>query len=309
MKLKKLLAAVTAAALAVTTMAVTSFTASAATPIYSVTLEASGEKNYNIPISGVDMSTVSIVDVTFKSTMSSMNGGGGYNDANGWVPASSFSCDVPEGQAENTTVWSLDVSTLKPTGDIQAQIYYMSGVGKIDITSVEFKSADGSVVETLNSPYSIEVARKETGSTSVTPAAGIDYTKTAKIEVDIASSTAKGTNGTVGVNKDSVGGWKSAGQIDKADSTAAWEDTWVLTGLDGCDPASLQVQFWAVDVDQVLSVTAIRFYDADGNELTDDGDEGKFEIAVTPETKTIAVGDYFSAAVLVTGTKIGRAHV
>lgn len=165
---------------AVPAIAAVGITASAAAPIYSVTLEASGEKTYSIPIAGVNMSAVSTVDVTFRSTMSSMNGGGGYNDANGWIAASSFSCEVPEDQAENTTVWSLDVSTKKPTGDIQAQIYYMSGAGKIDITSVEFKAADGSVVKTLNSPYSIEVARKETGSTSVTPAAGIDYTKTAK---------------------------------------------------------------------------------------------------------------------------------
>lgn len=284
MKLKKLLAAVTAAALAVTTMAVTSFTASAATPIYSVTLEASGEKNYSIPISGVDMSAVASVEVNFKTTDMSINGGGGYNTSSGWVSiADQFSC-----AADGTAVWTIDTSSNTPTGDIQVQLWCISGAGKAEITSVVFKDSDASVVKTIDAPYSIEVSKKETGSTSVTPVDGIDYTKTAKIEVDISSSTSKGTNGKIGVNKNSDGGWSDSGNLSVTDAAEAWTNTWICQGLDGCDPSSLQVQFYSIDIGQILSVNAIRFYDSEGNEL-----KAAAEPAYTlkPSTEEITIGD------------------
>ncbi|MBD5138208.1 MAG: Ig-like domain-containing protein [Ruminococcus sp.] len=302
MKLKKLLAAVTAAALAVSTMAVTSFTASADdAPIYSVTLDADNGNSYYVPITGVDMDTVSKVVVSFASE-TAINGGGGYMAGDNWTQiADQFSC-----AANGTSEWEINVSSVKPTGDIQIQLYYMAGEGTISITKVEFQDSEGSVVETINSPFSTTIAKTVNGSTSVAAIETVDYTKVATVEVDVESSTKKGTSAKVGINQNTEGNWKDSGDIKVNDGAAPWTETWSITGLNGCVPSTLQVDFYSVDIGQVLSVNAIRFIDGDGNVLHSVpggavSEPGEVSVTVTPASANIKAGETVQLEATVTG--------
>ncbi|MDE7302486.1 MAG: Ig-like domain-containing protein [Oscillospiraceae bacterium] len=302
MKLKKLLAAVTAAALAVTTMAVTSFTASADdAPIYSATLSATNGSTCYVPISGVDMDNVSKVVVSFDSE-TAINGGGGYMSGDNWTNiANNFSC-----AANGTSEWEIDVSSAKPTGDIQVQLWYIGGEGTISITKVEFQDSDGSAVDTISSPFSTAITKTETGSTSVEAIATVDYTKVAKVEVDVESSTQKGTSAKVGINQNDEGNWKDSGDIKVNDGAAPWTETWSITGLNGCVPSSLQVSFYSIDVGQVLSVNAIRFIDGDGKVLHSvpggaASEPGEVSVTVTPATATVKAGETVQLEAAVTG--------
>ena len=165
MKLKKLLAAVTAAALAVSTMAVTSFTASAAAaPIFEAvkSLEWDNSSFTNINVPDVAGATVNL----------------GYTNAGSWANGKVYA-NSNAGMKE--TVFSVSDHAAGTTADVDLEIdgsgwwfqigYAEYGGGSLTVNSIALKDAEGNVLSTLNPTSGNKVYEKNfSGSFSDAPA-------------------------------------------------------------------------------------------------------------------------------------------
>lgn len=350
MKLKKLLAAVTAAALAVTTMAVTSFTASS--------LDTSNEAVIGEFFSGSKELTTSGGSIASDGEWSSQwvqlsenNMSNSYDwdkaaaDSNAYLKATfSFNTEAAElhnngsGQAwysgdikVGTTTFSTEETTVTAGTDYVAYVLLSSvSLSNKDQWgqrgfNMQACSGDSGQIITLKKAELVilgsePLSPEDPTGTWIKESAGVYYfkaeaagsnpdydagaTKPAALKVpvdeilvlgkttaDIKSITASiectgNTNGVLGGNTTADGGWT---QVDWDGST---NDYVKIENMYDFSDVSFQVNY--AEFGDTCKVTFTLEY----KESTD----GQFEIAVTPETKTIAVGDYFSAAVLVTGT-------
>lgn len=350
MKLKKLLAAVTAAALAVTTMAVTSFTASS--------LDTSNEAVIGEFFSGSKELTTSGGSIASDGAWSSQwvqlsenNMSNSYDwdkaaaDSNAYLKATfSFNTEAAElhnngsGQAwysgdikVGTTTFSTEETTVTAGTDYVAYVLLSSvSLSNKDQWgqrgfNMQACSGDSGQIITLKKAELVILGSEplppeDPTGTWIKESAGVYYfkaeaagsnpdydagaTKPAALKVpvdeilvlgkttaDIKSITASiectgNTNGVLGGNTTADGGWI---QVDWDGST---NDYVKIENMYDFSDVSFQVNY--AEFGDTCKVTFTLEY----KESTD----GQFEIAVTPETKTIAVGDYFSAAVLVTGT-------
>ncbi|MBD5141475.1 MAG: hypothetical protein HDT25_08690 [Ruminococcus sp.] len=207
MKLKKLLAAVTAAALAVTTMAVTSFTASAATePLHTWTSESGGagadEYKVNLNADGITPSDVKGVSMTFTGAttdyvkltpITNFQSETGDASSNGYNNQNSFALNIVNGAATlditfgttealkwNATTESDDTvindlnfpvsSSSYGWAELLISVGYMNA-GSISLESVTLKNAGGTTIKTYVGEE-ISSGGNEGGGVTVNPPSG-----------------------------------------------------------------------------------------------------------------------------------------
>lgn len=293
MKLKKLLAAVTAAALAVTTMAVTSFTASAAAkdPVEITLYDSStapagddcgsGGKNYSVSSSqlsswGVDADGLSscYVIVTYAEAPTSGVIGINANNANGLVD------------------WNANFSYVDNISGTTTSTVALSSVGDKAATVI----ANGLTVQ-VKSAY-VSKIDFNTGSSSENI---FTYTAGAVSEIEFNAAAMAALEGASGISAQITGTGSGYGYFTEMSS---WNST------EGGNPATLTNENEKWDTFAAASGIKIVFGGFDSISkvvLTitypeESEDNGEFEISITPETKTIAVDEDFTVTVLVTGT-------
>lgn len=310
-----MLAAVVSAALAVSTMAVSSVPVSAAgDALYTITrgVTATGNvadyPNQYVPsLGGLTLTNAAKIKVSYSYTVNCNVGGGGNLKASAdateaeWANFTGTAFSLSEGQSSGTGDWTIDLSGKVIDNYLQFRVDYVNGKGSVSITKVDFLDASDNSVGSIASPgYTYTVDDVVTGSTAITPNASVDYTTVTKVEIDAASSTGKGTTFKAGINQNAEGNWKDSGDVTVADGDAAWSKTATISGLNGVVPSELKVQFFNFSDGQVFSVNEVRFYGANdklletvtaaGSVLPTPDEPDEKTITLAPKTLNLTVG-------------------
>ena len=168
MNFKKIIASVAAAAVAVSTMAVSSFAA-----VFETSLDESGAPNpnayYVAGVDGVDYSKVAKVEAVVTTT-DYVNGTIGVSCNGAWT-----TCNQVEASGGAATTWTLDgLSGIDATKDdgsfkedaVQVQLWWLNA-GTVTIDSVKLFDADGNVLQEVPAA---DAAPAEEATTEAAPA-------------------------------------------------------------------------------------------------------------------------------------------
>lgn len=323
MKLKKLLAAVTAAALAVTTMAVTSFTASAAiTNENGSSLEPEWGSGKYLVKYGNDLSKAQwkecygiSFNVSFADGVGESFGGKlshssissyslEYNNSNATISGDSAvishkSSSPLDADGEWYNTWSCFIFESYWGNDMTVDSYtYLDKDGNdlkqtfvppAAATKYTKVSAGKYTFSSIDKPNGVT----DNGSNEIAPEDEMipvsDLLPAGKTAADVRKITITTSVGQYQYANGKIAIDSLEAEWNTGDSTASIETP------NGVTAANITLQTWYMNYSTDLEVTVTV-------ECAEGGDEGKFEITVNPGEKTIAKGEDFTVTVLVTGT-------